>query len=146
MPTYSVSAAAGRLSEDQKLKIAQAITRSHNEATGAQGFFAQVIFNEVTAGNHFIGGAPLRAEQIFVHGHIRAGRPDDRKRLLLSGIVSSVAEIAGVERRFIWAYISEIPPLQMIEYGCELPQPGQEDSWLENLAQADRDYMLSLGK
>jgi phenylpyruvate tautomerase PptA (4-oxalocrotonate tautomerase family) len=146
MPTYVVSAAAGRLSEDEKLKIAQAITRSHNEATGAQGFFAQVIFNEVKAGNHFIGGGPLQAEQIFVHGHIRAGRPDDRKRMLLAGIVNAVVEIASVERRCVWAYISEIPPLQMIEYGCELPQPGHEDSWLEGLAQADRDYLLSMGK
>ncbi|RFU49120.1 tautomerase family protein [Paraburkholderia sp. DHOC27] len=146
MPTYVVSAAAGRFSEDEKLKIAQAITRSHNEATGAQGFFAQVIFNEVGAGNHFIGGAPLRADQIFVHGHIRAGRPDDRKRLLLARIVDAVVEITSAERRFVWAYISEIPPLQMIEYGCELPLPGQENNWLESLAEADRDYLLSLGR
>jgi phenylpyruvate tautomerase PptA (4-oxalocrotonate tautomerase family) len=145
MPTYVVSAAAERFSADEKLKIAQAITRSHNEATGAQGFFAQVIFNEVRAGNHFIGGGPLRAEQIFVHGHIRAGRPDERKKLLLSRIADAVMEIAAVERRFVWVYISEIPPHQMIEYGHELPQPGQEDSWLQSLPQADRDYLLSLG-
>ena len=145
MPTYVVSAAAGRFSEDEKLRIAQAITQSHNEATGAQGFFAQVIFNEVPSGNHFIGGRPLRDDQIFVHGHIRAGRPDDKKQLLLSKIVRSVMEIASVERRFIWVYISEIPPLQMIEYGHELPQPGQEDRWLEQLPQGDREYLLSLG-
>lgn len=145
MPTYVVSTAANRFTDDEKLRIARAITQSHNEATGAQGFFAQVIFNEVQRGNHFIGGSPLRAEQVFVHGHIRAGRPDDKKQLLLSKIVNAVMEIASLERRFVWAYISEIPPLQMIEYGHELPQPGQENLWLEKLPQADRDYLLSLG-
>lgn len=145
MPTYVVSAAAGRFTEDEKLRIAQAITHSHNEATGAQCFFAQVIFNEVIRGNHFIGGSLLRAEQIFVHGHIRAGRPDDKKQLLLSKIVDSVTKIASVERRFVWVYISEIPALQMIEYGHELPLPGQEERWLEDLPQADREYLLSLG-
>ncbi|MGE8163684.1 tautomerase family protein [Paraburkholderia sp. NPDC080076] len=124
---------------------AAAITQSHNEATGAQCFFAQVIFNEVIRGNHFIGGSLLRAEQIFVHGHIRAGCPDDKKQLLLSKIVDSVTKIASVERRSVWVYISEIPALQMIEYGHELPLPGQEEHWLENLPQADREYLLSLG-
>jgi hypothetical protein len=33
----------------------------------------------------------------------------------------------------------------MIEYGYELPQPGQENRWLEQLPQADREYLLSLG-
>jgi hypothetical protein len=33
----------------------------------------------------------------------------------------------------------------MIEYGHELPLPGQEEHWLENLPQADREYLLSLG-
>jgi len=145
MPTYVVSAAAGRFSEDEKLRIAKAITQSHNEATGAQCFFAQVIFTDVSPGNHFIGGSLLRAEQVFVHGHIRAERPDDKKQLLLSKIVDAVMKIAVMERRSVWVYISEIPALQMIEYGYELPLPGEEASWLENLPQADRDYILSLG-
>jgi phenylpyruvate tautomerase PptA (4-oxalocrotonate tautomerase family) len=98
-----------------------------------------------TRGNHFIGGSLLRAEQIFVHGHIRAGRPDDKKQLLLSKIVDAVTKIASVERRSVWVYISEIPALQMIEYGHELPLPGQEEHWRENLPQADREYLLSLG-
>jgi hypothetical protein len=48
--------------------------RRHNAVTGAASFFAQVIFTEVAKGNHFMGGAPLASDQIFVHGFIRAGR------------------------------------------------------------------------
>ena len=38
MPTYIVSAATGRLSADAKQRIAEEITRIHNQATGAQSF------------------------------------------------------------------------------------------------------------
>jgi phenylpyruvate tautomerase PptA (4-oxalocrotonate tautomerase family) len=144
MPTYIVSAVSDRFSADVKQRIAEDITRIHNEATGAQGFFAQVIFNEVPKGNHFVGGSLLRSEQIFVHGHIRAGRSPERKRELLEGIVDAVSKTTSVAKRFIWAYLSELPPAQMVEYGHVLPEPGSESSWLSSLPAEDRDYMQSI--
>jgi phenylpyruvate tautomerase PptA (4-oxalocrotonate tautomerase family) len=144
MPTYIVSAAAGRLSADAKQRIAQDITRIHNQATGAQSFFAQVIFNEVPQGNHFVGGNPLRSEQIFVHGHIRAGRSAERKRELLEGIVDAISKTTSIATRYIWAYLSELPPAQMIEYGHVLPEPGSEQSWLSSLPAEDREYMQGI--
>jgi phenylpyruvate tautomerase PptA (4-oxalocrotonate tautomerase family) len=144
MPTYIVSAAAGRLSADTKQRIAEDITRIHNQATGAQSFFAQVIFNEVPQGNHFVGGRPLRSEQIFVHGHIRAGRTAERKRELLEGIVDAISKTTDVATRYVWAYLSELPPAHMIEYGHVLPEPGSEAGWLSSLPAQDRDYMQSI--
>ena len=144
MPTYIVSAAAGRLSADVKQRIAEDITRIHNQATGAQSFFAQVIFTDVPHGNHFVGGSPLRTEQIFVHGHIRAGRTAERKRELLEGMVDAISETTSVAKRYIWAYISELPPAQMIEYGHVLPEPGSEENWLSSLPAEDRDFMQSI--
>src|SRR5258708_6639122 len=96
MPTYLVSAAAGRLDAAAKQQIAFGITQSHTTATGAPGFFAQVIFNDVPAGNHFIGGKLLRSDQIFVHGYIRAGRTADQKQQLFNDIVRVVQEGAKV--------------------------------------------------
>lgn len=144
MPTYIVSAATGRLSADLKQRIAEDITRIHNQATGAQAFFAQVIFNEVPHGNHFMGGNSLRSEQIFVHGHIRAGRTPERKRELLEGIVDAISKTTSVARRYVWAYISELTPAHMIEYGHVLPEPGSEGTWLSSLPAEDRDYMQSI--
>jgi phenylpyruvate tautomerase PptA (4-oxalocrotonate tautomerase family) len=144
MPTYIVSATLGCLSADAKQRIAEDITRIHNQATGAQSFFAQVMFNEVPQGNHFVGGKPLRTEQIFVHGHIRAGRSTERKRELLEGIVDAISTTTSVAKRYIWAYLSELPPAQMIEYGHVLPEPGSEQSWLSSLPAEDRDYMQSI--
>lgn len=60
-----------RLSSEQKSEIAQAITRMHCEVTGAPGYFAQVILNEIKPGNYFMNGAPLRHDQLFVYGRWR---------------------------------------------------------------------------
>src|SRR5580698_7241041 len=144
MPTCIVSTASGRFPAEIKQRIAQEITRAHSDATGAQSFFAQVIFNEVPPGNHFIGGQPLRGEQIFVHGHIRAGRSARQKRELLEDLVKSISAVTSISPRFIWAYVSELPPAHMVEYGHVLPEPGSEASWLEGLPTEDREFMLRI--
>ena len=141
MPTYRVVAAAGLLSAGKKQRIAQGITRVHNRVTGAQSFFAQVIFTEVAAGDHFVGGAPLRGDQVFVHGHIRSGRTPERKRELLLALVAEVASAGGIAPNRIWAYIAELPPGQMAEYGHILPEPGEESAWLASRPAADRELM-----
>jgi phenylpyruvate tautomerase PptA (4-oxalocrotonate tautomerase family) len=141
MPTYRVVAATGLLSAEKKSHLAQAITRVHNQVTGAQAFFAQVIFTDVPAGDHFVGGAPLRGDHVFVHGHIRAGRTPERKRQLLLELVAAIAAAGAIEPNRIWAYVAELPPGQMAEYGHVLPEPGEEGVWLAGLPPADRELM-----
>ncbi|SAL84922.1 4-oxalocrotonate tautomerase [Caballeronia arvi] len=146
MPTYIVSATQNLLSAEHQKKVAKEITRAHSEATGAQGFFAQVIFNEIPAGSHFMGGVQIQTKQVYVHGHIRAGRTEEQRGALLADIIESIHTITALEKRFLWAYISELAPTNMVEYGQVLPQPGEEAEWLESLSAADREYMLSLNK
>ncbi|MCY0853630.1 tautomerase family protein [Cupriavidus sp. D39] len=74
MPTYIVSAAAGLLSSRAKEELAASITASHNQVTCANTFFAQVMSQDMPHGNYFMGGRALRHNQVFVHGHVRAGR------------------------------------------------------------------------
>lgn len=146
MPTYIVSSTTGLLTDDAKAGIAREITRAHSSATGAQGFFAQVMFSDIPQGYHFMGGVKIETGQIFVHGHIRAGRTPEQKAQLLADILQSVERITGMQRRFIWAYISELPPENMIEYGQVLPQPGTEREWFEALPEAERKYLLSIAE
>ena len=58
MPTYTISAPAGRLTGTQKSQLAREVTRAHPQQTGAQTFFAQVMFVDVPASNWFVGGSP----------------------------------------------------------------------------------------
>ena len=146
MPTYTVFAQTGRLSNAQKASVAAEITRVHNEQTGAQTFFAQVIFQDVPQGNHFVGGKLLATDHIFVQGQIRAGRDATTKRRLLEHMVDAVSHAAGAEKVHTWVYIVDVPPAQMAEYGHILPEPGLEAAWLASLPAADRALMKATGK
>src|ERR1700722_12418477 len=131
MPTYHCTAPAGLLDAARKAAIAAAITRIHNAVTGAASFFAQVIFTDVAKGNHFMGGAPLASDQIFIHGFIRAGRSVPDREKLVTDMVAAIADLAGQPKKLVWVYITEIPAGQMAEYGHILPEPGGEQAWLD---------------
>ena len=144
MPTYIVSAETGLLTKQAKQEIAASITESHNHVTGANLFFAQVIFHDIPPGNHFMGGRPLKHAQVFVHGHVRAGRTREQKADLLKRIVKGVCKITDVPAVNVWGYISELPPSHMIEYGETLPEPGEEDQWMASLDPSVRSFMTAI--
>ncbi len=146
MPTYHCTSPAGLLDPAKKSAIAAEITRIHNAVTGAASFFAQVIYTDVAKGNHFMGGAPLASEQIFVHGFIRAGRSVSDRQRLVTEMVTAIADLSGLTKRRVWVYVTEIPASQMAEYGHILPEPGDEKAWLDGLPAEDRTYMQSVGK
>lgn len=145
MPTYTVRTASGRLDAAARATLARAITSAHTTATGAQGFFAQVVFTEVDAASHFVGGAPIDAELVFVHGQIRAGRTADQKRALLDALTHAVTDTLGVPRRAVWVYLLNLPAANMVEYGYVLPEAGGEADWLVSLDPDDRAHLESLG-
>ena len=146
MPTYFVSTAVNRLSAAEKHKIASAITRIHNEVTNAPLFFAQVIFNEIPTGNHFMGGMPASSDDVFIHGLVRAGRSPEQKCDLLVRIVDAVGTATLIPKRYIWAYIADVPSAQMAEYGRILPEPGLENVWLASLPEEDRAHIERVGR
>jgi phenylpyruvate tautomerase PptA (4-oxalocrotonate tautomerase family) len=146
MPTYYCSSAHGRLSAEQKGRIAGEITRIHAEVTGAPSYFAQVIFTEVMPGDWFMGGVPVKHDHIFVYGHIRAGRAAVDKTRMIKLMADALAQAAGVDnRRAVWVYINELQPRQMIEFGHVLPEPGDEPAWTDALPETDRSFMQSVG-
>lgn len=146
MPTYTVTAQAGRLNAGHKADIAAAITRVHNRVTGAPTYFAQVLFVDVAPGNYFIGGVPLAADQVFVHGQIRAGRSVADKDQLIAGMLKEVAEAAGAAQHAVWVYILDLLPRQMVEFGHVLPEPGGEAAWTAALPPEDRERMERIGR
>ena len=146
MPTYTVTAPEGRLSASHKADIAAAITRVHNTVTGAPTYFAQVIFVDVKPGNYFIGGVPLAADQVFVHGQIRAGRSAADKDKLIDGMLKEVAQAARAAHHAVWVYILDLVPRQMAEFCHVLPEPGGEAAWTEALPKDDRERMEKIGR
>lgn len=146
MPTYICTTPEGRLSQNQKAAIARQITQIHSEVTGAPAYFAQVIFQEVKPGNHFMGGAPLGHRTLFVHAHIRAGRTAEQKRVLRAKLTTALSEAVSLPATGIWIYVAELPPQQMVEFGQVLPEPGREAAWTDALPGGVRSFMQSLSQ
>ena len=133
MPTYFVNLSNIKLKKNVKEKLAKQITKIHNKATGANKYFAQVIFNDTKRGNHFMGGKIVSKSEIFIYGHIRSGRTSKVKSKLIKGLREIIKENTKLKKDNIWVYLLDLRPNQMIEYGEILPQSGDEKRWFKNL-------------
>ena len=143
MPTYVCVVKAGLLNNQQKQRIASAITRLHSETTGAPTWLVQVVIDESEQRQRYLGGQ--RAEhQIWIRGDIRIGRTKEQRQRLMLGIVQAIAEISGVEASTIWVYLCNLAPDDMVEYGRVLPLPGQEQAWFEGLPAELQQYLTSI--
>ena len=133
MPTYFVNSSNLKIEKKIKEKLAKKITKVHNEATGANKYFAQVIFNKTKLGDHYMGGKTVSKPEIFIYGHIRSGRTAKVKNKLITGLREVIRKNTKLEKDNIWVYILDLKPNQMIEYGELLPKSGGEKKWFNNL-------------
>lgn len=133
MATYSVNYAGISLTTHQKFNLAKAITKIHADVTGAEAYFAQVIFKSLDLHDCFIGGVLLDEPHLFLSGQIRSGRSEQMKKQLLVELEVAIQSVIGLAGHQIWAYIDEIIPCQMIEYGQILPAVGEDSVWFSTL-------------
>ena len=134
MPTYTVTNSNFNLSSKQQKNLAEGITKVHNVVTGANTYFAQVIFNKTKKNNHFMGGKKVKEPSMFLLGQIRAGRSKEVKDKLISDLKDVMIKNSKLDETQIWIYINDLPPSQMIEYGAVLPESGKEKKWFLNLS------------
>ena len=134
MPTYIVTHSNFKLQTKTKVKIAKGITRVHNIVTGANTYFAQVIFNKTKNNDHYMGGKKVKEPQLFLHGQIRSGRSTKIKKKLILDLKNTLIKNSKLNETQIWVYIVDLTPSQMIEYGAILPKSGGEAKWFKNLS------------
>tara|TARA_B100001093_G_scaffold316205_1_gene301683 strand:+ start:386 stop:826 length:441 start_codon:yes stop_codon:yes gene_type:complete len=146
MPTYTVTNSNFDISSKQQKKIAEGITKVHNLVTGANTYFAQVIFNKTKKHNHFMGGKKVKEPSLFLLGQIREGRPKKVKDKLISDLKDILVKKSKLDETQIWVYIVDLPPSQMIEYGAILPESGKEKQWFRNLSSKLKKKLSSIEK
>ena len=146
MPTYTVTNSNFNLSSKQKKNLAEGITKVHNVVTGANTYFAQVIFNKTKKHNHFMGGKKVKESSLFLLGQIREGRPKKVKDKLISDLKDILVKKTKLDETQIWVYIVDLPPSQMIEYGAVLPESGKEKQWFRNLSSKLKKKLSSIEK
>ena len=145
MPTYTVTNSNFNLTSKQQKNLAEGITKVHNVVTGANTYFAQVIFIKTKKNNHFMGGKKVREPSIFLLGQIRAGRPKKIKDKLISDLRNIVIKNSKLNETQIWVYIVDLPPSQMIEYGEVLPESGKEKLWFSKLSKKLKKKLSKIG-
>jgi phenylpyruvate tautomerase PptA (4-oxalocrotonate tautomerase family) len=133
MPTYTVKYSNFNLSQKQKNSIADDISNTHSKYTGANTFFAQVIFQKNEKNAHFMGGKLVKTKEIFLNGQIRAGRTLKVKKKLILGLRKILIKNTKLRSDFVWVYLEDLLPDQMIEYGEVLPKSGKEKKWFNSL-------------
>ena len=146
MPTYTLTSSNINLNPKKQKEIAKGITKIHNVVTGANTYFAQVIFNNTKKKNHFMGGKIVKEPSIFLLGQIRAGRSKKIKDRLISDLKNIIIKTSKLEESHIWVYIIDLPPSQMIEYGAVLPESGKESEWFTNLSPKLKNKLSKIEK
>ena len=146
MPTYTVKYSNIYLSQKQKNSIANDITNTHSKFTGANNFFAQVIFQKNQKNAHFMGGKLVKTKEIFLNGQIRAGRTSRAKKQLILGLRKILIKNTSLQSDFVWVYLEDLLPDQMIEYGEVLPKSGQEKKWFNSLSSSLRRRLKKMEK
>ena len=134
MPTYTIKYSNFKLSSKQKKILAENITKTHSKFTGANTFFAKVIFQKNEKKSHYMSGKLVKNKEIFLNGQIRAGRSSKIKTKLILGLREILIKKTKLKKDSIWIYIEEILPQQMIEYGEVLPLSGMEKQWFKSLS------------
>ncbi len=146
MPTYTVTNSNFNLSSKQQKNLAEGITKVHNVVTGANTYFAQVIFNKTKKDNHFMGGKKVKEPSLFLLGQIRAGRSKEVKDKLIVDLKDVLVKNSKLDETQVWVYINDLPPSQMIEYGAVLPESGEEKEWFNNLSEKLKKKLLKMEK
>ncbi len=146
MPTYIVKYSNINLSQKQKNSIANDISNTHSKFTGANTFFAQIIFQKNEKKAHFMGGKIVKTKEIFLNGQIRAGRTSKVKKELILGLRKILIKNTRLRSDFIWVYLEDLLPAQMIEYGEVLPKSGQEKKWFNSLTPSLRKRLKKMEK
>ena len=129
MPIYNITCKT-TLDNDQRQCIAEVVTRTHCELTGAPAEFVNVAFME---------GLPLRDEESFnVVGGVRSGGNRDLELAakLQETMQKNIAGAANVSVSTVKVTLVGVPGNWNMEGGRVLPEPGAEDEWLDRTEQA----------
>jgi len=120
MPYYQFHIPAGSPSAGRKAELAAAVTKVHTAVTGAPARYVNVAFFELAPGNLFVADEPVHHGRMV--GLIRAGRTEQVKHDLITGLADAWSAVTGEPREALALFLQEVPGSMVMEYGETLPE------------------------
>jgi phenylpyruvate tautomerase PptA (4-oxalocrotonate tautomerase family) len=127
MPTFTCFTAPKKLTLAQKAEIANLCTNVYHEEFGIARYLIQVIFEEFANGDQYIAGQPA-PDVVWIQCYVRAGRDEELKARLLHRVQQGVAKTANVPEESVWFYLTDIPAMNIMEWGHIMPRPTQAET------------------
>jgi phenylpyruvate tautomerase PptA (4-oxalocrotonate tautomerase family) len=130
MPVYTCTTTAATLTTDVKAALAGEFARIHSSVNHVPSTYVNVVFHELPADAVYTDGRP--ADPVLVNGWVRSGHPEDRTARLATEIAAAVTRITGIAAERVLVVIQNSPAKFAVEGGRVLPEPGQEQAWINS--------------
>ena len=127
MPVYNL-ATRKKISRAKKLNLANLFTDTHCGLTGAPEQFVHVLFSD---------DVPLAGgKELHIHANVRSGRTPETVQALRDILTNKSAEILDIDSSLVGVNLMEIQAKWIMEGGYVMPDPGEEDEWMEKVTAA----------
>jgi phenylpyruvate tautomerase PptA (4-oxalocrotonate tautomerase family) len=129
MPIYTCTTTESTLTADSKTTLAAEIARIHSAINHVPSTYVNVVSHELPADAIYTDGRP--AAPVLVTGWVRAGHSDADTTRLATEISAAVTRVAGVPADRVMVVFTSSPAHYAVEGGRVLPEPGQEQAWID---------------
>lgn len=127
MPVYSLTSHK-TISDTNKSELVHLFTDTHCGLTGAPEQFVHLLFAD---GRPLAGG-----NELHIHANVRTGRTPETVETLRDTLVNKSAEILNITPELVGITLLEIQAKWIMEGGYVMPDPGEEDEWMEKVTAA----------
>src|SRR5215469_5253625 len=115
MPFYRILSQRDTIGSAEKVRLAEEIVQLHLRLAGGTRALVNVLFEEFSPGDLFVGGKPV--PRLIASASIRAARTQDVKTALLQGYSALISRVAGVPESDLLVSVGEVRPENMMEAG-----------------------------
>ena len=135
MPLYSLTSNEA-IPDSKKQKLVHLFTDAHCNIMIAPEQFVHVFFSD---------GIPIfDNKSLYIHANVRTGRTKAAIEKLRITLIQGCAKILNVAENKIHINLLEIQAKWIMEGGYVMPDPGEEDEWMEKVTKdlAERESIV----
>ncbi|THW31533.1 hypothetical protein D6D21_10684 [Aureobasidium pullulans] len=128
MPAYEVEHVCP-LTDDQKDRLASAITKIHSEQFSAPKLFVNVRITDISGQRTYVAGKQYKSNRIFAYVRHGPSRTQSDYDAVSKALTQAWEEIVpGTELRLVMFYGAIVAGM---EAGFSIPQAGDDKQWIE---------------